>query len=249
MSIYELTDPFHWTVIVANQSNGFFANGASGLIGLGRSGGDASFISTVFRANEEWDNLTIGLALNGATAPQPGVMDLRTTDSSYYDGDIEYSPVVTAPNDVPTNYPADWSLHLDSWTVGTSGIRTEHTTGGVAIVEPYFPEIRFPQDQAFLFCELVSGLPELCLAYLFLDRDVSGAVMLNDSTGLTWSIPCNPTLSLDVIFSGTPFSVGSDKLVTGDVNSGNCTGVVKGWDSPFVQSYMLGQAFAETVYM
>jgi hypothetical protein len=73
--------------------------------------------------------------------------------------------------------------------------------------------------------------------------------MLNDSTGLTWSIPCKPTLSLDVIFSGTPFSIGADSLVTGDVATNNCTGVVQGWDNPFVQSYMLGKAFAETVYM
>jgi hypothetical protein len=146
------------TVIVANQSNGFFANGASGFVGLGRSGGDASFISTAFRTHTAWDNLTIGLALgiqkgNNAST---GVMDMRATDSSYYDGDVKYAPVLPAATDVPTNYPADWSLHLDSWTIDTGGVRTEHTTGGVAIVEPYFPEIRFPQDQALLFCKLLS---------------------------------------------------------------------------------------------
>ena len=146
------------TVIVANQSSGFFANGASGFVGLGRSGGDASIVSTVFRTHTAWDNLTIGLALGTqvAGAAAAGVIDLRATDSSYYSGDVKYAPVLPAATDVPANYPADWSLHLDSWTVDTGGVRTEHTTGGVAIVEPYFPEIRFPQDQALLFCKLVS---------------------------------------------------------------------------------------------
>jgi hypothetical protein len=73
--------------------------------------------------------------------------------------------------------------------------------------------------------------------------------MHNDTTtGLIWQIPCSPTLSLDVSFSGTPFTVPASQLVTNN-GSGNCTGVVMGWDSPFVESYMLGRAFAQTVYM
>lgn len=99
--------------------------------------------------------MSIALALNGSSAGEAaGLMDVRAIDSSLYQGDIKYSPVVSASDhtDVPENYPADWSLNLTSWTVNTGGIKTEHTTGGVAIVEPYFPEIRFPQDQALLFC-------------------------------------------------------------------------------------------------
>ena len=144
-------------VVVANQSDSFFANGAAGMVGLGRSAGSASFIDTVFRTHGAWQNLTLALALNGAGTPQPGVMDVRATDPSLYSGDIQYYPVVAAAPDVPVSYPADWSLHLDSWTIDAGDIKTEHTTGGVAIVEPYFPEIRFPQDQAYLFCKHADG--------------------------------------------------------------------------------------------
>ena len=138
-------------VLVANNSINFFGNGAAGLIGLGRSS-NASFIDTVFNNHPSFNNLTIGIALNPKGSTAAGVIDLTGTDPSLYKGQLKFNPVVAAATDVPTNYPADWSLNLDSWTVDTGSVRTEHTNGGIAIVEPYFPEIRFPQDQATLFC-------------------------------------------------------------------------------------------------
>jgi hypothetical protein len=122
------------------------------MVGLGRSSGNSSFIDTVFNTHKAWNNLTIGIALNPKGSTEAGEMDLTETDPSLYKGQLKFNPVVAAATDVPTNYPADWSLHLDSWTVDTGSVRTEYTTGGIAIVEPYFPEIRFPQDQALLFC-------------------------------------------------------------------------------------------------
>lgn len=153
-AVQKLT-PF-FSVVLANDTLNFFANGAAGMIGLGRSGGDDSFVNNLFRLHAGWQNISIGLSLNGqaaAAAGNAGVMDVRAIDSSW--GDIKYSPVVNVgtTTDIPTNYPADWSLNLTSWTVDAGGLRTEHTTGGIAIVEPYFPEIRFPLDQALIFCE------------------------------------------------------------------------------------------------
>jgi hypothetical protein len=117
----------------------------------------------VFNFHKAWDNLTIGLALNPKGSANAGVMDLTETDPSLYSGQIKFNPVVAAATDVPTNYPADWSLHLDSWTVDTGNVRTEYTDGGIAIVEPYFPEIRFPQDQALLFC--TSSIHSCCFLF------------------------------------------------------------------------------------
>ncbi|PVG01820.1 acid protease [Serendipita vermifera] len=223
------------TILMAENATGVFGNGAAGLLGLGRSSGKDSFFSAVFSEHQAWQNVTLSIALNNPNSSEnpgnAGQIDLRETDPDLYEGNIVYQSVVASAGDVPVNYPADWSLHLDSWIVDTGGVRTEHTTGGVAIVEPYFPEIRFPQDQALLFY-----------------RDVPGAQQLNETSGLIWSLPCQPRVSLDVKFSGTPFSVPSEQLVTTDA-SGNCIGVVQGWDNPFVQSYMLGQAFAKTVYI
>ncbi|KAG8832744.1 hypothetical protein FRC17_000754 [Serendipita sp. 399] len=234
--------------LVANDSQNFFANGAAGLLGLGRSSAQDSFIDTVFRDHQGWKSLAIGLALDAAPKEDPsaptappkpaGVITMRQTDSSLYEGSIKYSPVLLANASevqqagTPVNYPSDWSLKLDSWTVQAGRTRTQYTLGGVAVVEPYFPEIRMPQDQAMLFY-----------------RDVNGALMLNGSEGLTWTLPCKPDLSLDVIFSGTTFTVGADQLVEGDTSQERCTGVVRGWDNPFVSSYMLGAAFARTVYI
>lgn len=123
------------------------------MLGLGRSSGNASFIDTVFNNYKAWENLTIGISLNSKGSSVAGAIDLKETDPSLYGGEIKYSQVVQPSGDIPVNYPADWSLRLDSWTVDTGAIRTEHAQGGIAIVEPYFPEIRFPQNQALLFCE------------------------------------------------------------------------------------------------
>lgn len=157
-------------VVVANDSVNFFANGAAGMLGMGRSSGNASFIDTVFKSHPAWQNLTIGIALNPKGAESAGVIDLTQPDPSLYQGDVKFNPIVAAATDIPTNYPADWSLHLDSWTVDTGSIRTEHTTGGIAIVEPYFPEIRFPQEQATLFCRFLFNLVAFSVVLTFFSR-------------------------------------------------------------------------------
>ncbi|KAG8842091.1 hypothetical protein FRC20_004638 [Serendipita sp. 405] len=56
------------TVMVASESQNFFANGAAGLIGLGRSSGKDSFIDTVFRDHAGWNTLLIGLAFEDVPA-------------------------------------------------------------------------------------------------------------------------------------------------------------------------------------
>jgi hypothetical protein len=156
---------------MAENSTGVFGNGAAGLLGLGRSSGKDSFFNAVFSEHAAWQNVTLSIALNNPNSSEnpgnAGQIDLRETDPDLYEGEIKYQSVIASAGDVPTNYPADWSLHLDSWVVDTGGVRTEHTTGGVAIVEPYFPEIRFPQDQALLFCKHHSAFYLHMLTFAF----------------------------------------------------------------------------------
>lgn len=138
---------------MAEDTRNLFANGAAGLLGLGRTAGNMSFVAAIFREHKGWASLPIGLALDPTDSNNAGYMDLHQIDTSFYDGDLHQVPVTAAGSDLPVNMPSDWSLTLDSWSVDIGDSRFEHTSGGVAIIEPYFPEIRLPQDQAVLFCE------------------------------------------------------------------------------------------------
>ncbi|CCA73636.1 hypothetical protein PIIN_07589 [Serendipita indica DSM 11827] len=226
-------------LVVADESNGIFGNGASGLLGLGRRAGNDSFIETVFRNYRGWQNFTIGLQLNNPNEVDPngtvksaGVMDFRATDTQYND-QITYNPVVVASNDdIPSNYPNAWSLKLDSWSATADGWTVGRNTGGVAVVETSITDIRFPYEEAEAFYSRLGG-----------------ATATNSSDGTTWSIPCKNSLSLTVVFGGKSYTVPSDKLVEGDTSGTMCTGLVRSWDNPFITSYLLGRTFAQTVYI
>lgn len=141
---------------MAEDTRHLFANGAAGLLGLGRSAGNMSFIDAIFREHRGWNALPIGLALDPTNSANAGSMDLHQIDPRMYQGDLHTVAAVNRSQDIPINMPADWALTLDSWAVDVGGIRTEFNTGGVAIIEPYFPEIRLPQELAMKFCKNIS---------------------------------------------------------------------------------------------
>lgn len=99
-----------------------------------------------------------------------GILHWLVPDSSAYQGTVAWvSPSVsTSQADVSSgainqsgveansNFTlpeSDWTIEMDGWATSISGAEAGNSTKAQAVIELYYPDIYFPQNQAQLFCE------------------------------------------------------------------------------------------------
>ncbi|THH05766.1 hypothetical protein EW145_g4556 [Phellinidium pouzarii] len=183
-------------------------------------------------------NFTFGMALQPPTftsdddAGNGGVLHWTLPDSSAYVGDVTWNiaNVSSASADAPASSggsepvansdlelpESDWAIEMDGWAISTSGTTVSNSNTSQAIIEPFLPDIYFPQSQAALF---YSAIPSAAQISSLID----GAQ--------AWSIPCNAKLSVAFTFSGQSFPVDETQLI-GKQSNGTCIGIVKAWPDP-----------------
>ena len=144
---------------MVQNTTGIFGNGASGFLGLGRSSGSASYISGMLQGRG-WKNTTLGLALNtfngsSSSGQSAGSLTVQELDPNQYTGQVHWQPLAQV-TDVPANTPADWALKFDSNKLTFGSQSASSSSGGQAIIDPYFSEIRIPSSDATDFCSSIS---------------------------------------------------------------------------------------------
>lgn len=145
--------------MVADNSTLPFNSAASGIIGLGtKTAPDFSdtFLGGLFSSHPDFNSFSYGMALNGATSGNAdgGVLHLVSTDPSFYSGDVATLPVVSTGNQSTSSDTNEWTVQLKSWKLQTpSGLSVGNTIGGLALVQPYTPNIILPQNEARALCE------------------------------------------------------------------------------------------------
>jgi len=128
----------------------------SGFIGFGRSAGNDSYVSRII-ISQGWKNATFAFAFNrfnaSDTTQSAGSLTVREVNPNLFTGDIYWQPLARV-TDVPKNLPTDWSIKFDSYKI-SFGSQDTTSSEGVAIIEPYFREIRIPNKEAVDFCSSV----------------------------------------------------------------------------------------------
>ena len=144
---------------MVQSTEGVFGNGSAGFLGLGRSTGNDSYTSAILQSRG-WSKLLFGLALNPynstadtTTAQSAGLFSVQELNKDMYNGEVFWQPIANV-TDVPENVPTDWALKFDSYDL-SSGSQSTHSSGGVAIIEPYYPELRIPSSEAIDFCSSI----------------------------------------------------------------------------------------------
>jgi hypothetical protein len=142
---------------MAQNTQGVFGNGTSGFLGLGRSAGNDSYLSGMLRSRG-WNKVMLGLALNPynstANVQPAGSLTVKELNQDLFKGGVSWQPVARVA-DVPSNMPTDWALKFDSYQI-SFGSQTTFSLGGVAVIDPYFPELRIPSAEATDFCSSIS---------------------------------------------------------------------------------------------
>src|SRR5258706_15250724 len=73
--------------------------------------------------------------------------------------------------------------------------------------------------------------------------------MTDDSTSLSWTVPCDQELTFSVVIGTSTFRIKKDQLISLDSTGAVCTSLVKGWSDAGVRAYVFGAPFATTAYI
>ena len=73
--------------------------------------------------------------------------------------------------------------------------------------------------------------------------------MTNDSTSLSWVVPCDQNLTVSINLGGNTYRMRKDLLISYDSTGTVCTSLVKGWVDPVVRASLFGTPFATTAYI
>ena len=73
--------------------------------------------------------------------------------------------------------------------------------------------------------------------------------MTNDSTSLSWVVPCDQDLTVSINIGGNTYRMRKDLLISYDSTGTVCTSLVKGWADPVVRASLFGTPFATTAYI
>lgn len=71
--------------------------------------------------------------------------------------------------------------------------------------------------------------------------------MTNDTTTLSWAVPCDQNFDLTITIGNNTFRIKTDQLI--DTAGTVCTSLVRGWADPRIRSYLFGKPFATTAYI
>ena len=167
-----LADP-RWTVVLIQRTEGMLGGNVSGLVGFGRSSGSDSYVSGIINS-QGWKNATFAFAFNKFNASDSrqaaGSLNVRELNPDLFTGDIHWQSLAQV-TDVPKTMPSDWSIKFDSYKT-SFGSQTTDGSGGVAIIEPYFQELRLPNKEGVDFCSsaltkvdsILTGVPQLTVS-------------------------------------------------------------------------------------
>lgn len=167
-------------VVDSQSSTSLLGGGISGIFGLGTNGGangssssGLSFADSIYSQwlsrNPTRGNFSFGMMLmppviEPKAGTQAGTLHWTKPDQSFYHPEkVTVKPIVdtssnnTDQTDITLNSGQDWTVGLDGWTAAVNNTHLSNTDAVVAVVDPLYPNIYLPGDQAKIICKLPTG--------------------------------------------------------------------------------------------
>lgn len=252
--------PNQTVVVVNQQSNSLLSNGVSGIFGLGTNGGPTGssssgvgFNDTIFgqflNRNPTRSNFTFGMMLNSLPASgspsrgsDGGILHWTKPDESFFDPNkVTYKTVADTStsagntNGTTINTGQDWTVGLDGWIATVGNTHLSNTDTVVAVVDPLYPNIYLPGDQAKLIHDTING------------SALSSASTLG-GLSQAYSIPCDAQFSFGLLVGSQTFVLNPDQLILKQGN-GTCVSAIEGFTDSALTQYLVGSRFISTIYL
>ncbi|GJE94186.1 acid protease [Phanerochaete sordida] len=252
--------PNQTVVVVNSQSSSLLANGISGIFGLGTNGGSTGssasgvgFNDTIYgqflNRNPSRANFTFGMMLNSLPASgsasagtDGGILHWTKPDDSFFDtSKVTYKTLADTSssagntNGTTINTGQDWTVGLDGWVATVGNTHLSNTDTVVAVVDPLYPNIYLPGDQAKLIHDTING------------SALSGASTLS-GLSQTYSIPCDAQFSFGFLVGSQTFVLNPEQLILQQGN-GTCVSAIEGFTDSSLTQYLVGSRFISTIYL
>jgi hypothetical protein len=232
---------------VANNTNLSLSSGVSGVFGLGSNGLGGGLSDTVFgpwfALHPNAQNFTYGLNLNPPGSAIAGTLDWTSPDPSAYSGEVTWFNCLTSSTGPITS---EFVITLDKWVFSSSGITLSNTLGGVAVIDPFYPNIFMPRNLSREICQSLS-----CVFCEISDRHsvlgIPGAVVQPGAISEGYLIPCDTKMTFTTHFESITVTMDQSTLIQSV--DGNCFSTILGWADPTIDVYLLGSNFISASYL
>ncbi|KAL3427678.1 eukaryotic aspartyl protease [Phlyctema vagabunda] len=190
-----------------------------GILGLSQAlGNTPNFIQTLVASKDLKSNL-FGVDLHRASdgGANNGEINFGAPNTSKYKGSLSYSNVNTTTG-------GDWAIPMDD--VGVDG-SLAGIKGRLAYIDTGTSYIFGPPADIATFHKTITG-------------SLSG-------DGITFSVPCSTTTSMEFVFSGVSYSVSPKDWVGNPLGDGRCISNIFGHEV-VAGAWLLGDTFLKNVY-
>lgn len=241
---------------------------------------DDSIMGQFFIRNPTAVNFTFGMMLNtplnvprgnntssqsvSGAGSSAGILHWLQPDLSAYDpNQVSW---ITANNDATGGAPTvatnttgsgDWFVSLDGWVMVSGDNHLSNTKSVVATVDPLYPEMYLPADQAKLIrtcrscgTDVMNGT----LTHLICSDDaIPNATLRTDLSSLgalsqAWAIPCDSSFSFGLVTGSQTFTMDPNTLIISQPD-GTCVSGIEGWTDTTQTTYLFGSRFLSTIYL
>ncbi|THV04778.1 acid protease [Dendrothele bispora CBS 962.96] len=241
-------------IIVANNSEGIFSSGISGLLGLGNNARTGNFNATPMgnwlNNNPGAANFSFGLALNPAPSSSGdsdsnadgGTLHWVKPDENAMQGQVSFKDL--HPNsdiglEDSGSSAFDSFVLMDSWSfTGTTGVqitKNDQVEELRTVIDPFFSSIFFPQNETRSIYAGVEGA----------SRQVTVSQV---SQSTAYNISCDTQMNLTLTFGNVSVTLDKDQLVL-QQGDGGCIGAIQEWTDPSIDMYLLGSLYIANIYL
>ncbi|KAI0641149.1 acid protease [Trametes meyenii] len=182
-------------------------------------------------------SLTIGPNAKSLADSNVGTVHWLAPDQSVYQSDkVQWRQVQDSVTSgyLTNNTQPDLTVQLDKWsaTVGNNQVGQSNI---LVNVDPYYPGIYMPMQQARLIHDAISG-----------SQQVSHSTIPGQTNA--WIVPCNTQLQFTVVIGQQSFSIDQSVLVVKQ-DDGTCLSIIEGFTDSSVTQYIFGQTFISQIYV
>ena len=187
---------------------------------------------------------------------------LKPDPSFYKSNQVSIATVQAAPagsnaNGTSNTPGQDWTVPLDGWAAVVGNTHLSNTQDVVAVVDPLYPNIYLPGDQAKLIRKQLPHIAHessLSLLDSMKDDAISGSSTAPSnfstlgSASQAYRVPCNTQYTFALIVGSQSFVLNPDSLLIKQ-DDGTCISGIEGFTDPSQTQYLIGARFIGTVYL
>jgi hypothetical protein len=210
---------------LANYTHDDFKHFAfDGILGLSMGPSVTGTFMQTLKAKKLLSSLVVGIFLNrDSDGSNYGQVTFGGVDKAKYTGDISYTDIQS-----PQKEAGEWAINMDG--LSFNGTAATGVTNKLTYIDTGTSFVFAPPDD---------------LAALF--KLIPGSTSFKNGDYVEYTVPCDTTLPINLIFSGVSYEISRKDWVGGQKGDNKCISNLYGYEV-FAGAWLVGDTFLKNVY-